>query len=151
MQSGELFRINLFAGASTGAFVDGILAEAGPVNWRRPYMSDRTMHAMINREQIHFKDDHLSRLSAQVHAASGSAMTLSHRPRERFFQELYRYREKVVLRPVGISNSPEVIQRLGVIAINTAIEVDISGHEPHLLDEAFAFHQRFMARGNMGG
>jgi acetyl-CoA hydrolase/succinyl-CoA:acetate CoA-transferase len=29
---------------------------------------------------------------------------------------------------VEISNSPEVIRRLGVIAINTAIEVDIYGH-----------------------
>ncbi len=312
-QSGERFKINLYAGASTGAFVDGILAEAGLVNWRRPYMSDRTMRTMINQAQIHFKDDHLSRLSAQVRAgawgephvtvveavaitakghliptmsvgntptyvreaekiiieisndppelegihdifipedppyrmpipiyrtadrigkpyiemdpervvailfsheedscavfnppddvahriaeqiidfvkheirkdrmapilpwqsgvgdvanavlegfleddffsdlniysevlqdavldlidigkvraASGSAMTLSHKARERFFKELYRYREKVVLRPVEISNSPEVIQRLGIIAINTAIEVDIYGH-----------------------
>ena len=33
-----------------------------------------------------------------------------------------------MLRPVEISNAPEVIRRLGVIAINTAIEVDIYGH-----------------------
>ena len=64
----------------------------------------------------------------KVRAASGSAMTLSHKARIRFFNELYRYKEKVVLRPVEISNSPEVIQRLGVIAINTAVEVDIYGH-----------------------
>jgi len=55
-------------------------------------------------------------------------MTLSHKARERFFNELYRYHEKIVLRPVEISNSPEVVRRLGVIAINTAIEVDIYGH-----------------------
>jgi acetyl-CoA hydrolase/succinyl-CoA:acetate CoA-transferase len=63
----------------------------------------------------------------KVRAASGSAMTLSHKARARFLNELYRYKEKIVLRPVEISNSPEVIRRLGVIAINTAIEVDIYG------------------------
>lgn len=312
-KNGERFKINLFAGASTGDAVDGILAEADLVAWRRPYMSNRSMREKINRGQIHFKDDHLSRLSAQVRdggwgeahvavveavaitekgqliptmsvgntptyvqeaekiiieisseppelegihdifipedppyrmpipiyrsgdrigkpfiemdpdkvvailysreedscavfaepgpvsqriaehildfvaheirhdrmppslpwqsgvgdvanavlsgfvdndffqhidiysevlqdavldlidlgkvrAASGSAMTLSHKARMRFFNEIYRYRDKVVLRPVEISNSPEVVRRLGVIAINTAIEVDIYGH-----------------------
>ncbi len=312
-QAGEQFKVNLFAGASTGESVDGILAEAGVVAWRRPYMSDRTMRRLINDNQIRFKDDHLSMLSGQVRAgnwgpvdvaiveavaitedgnliptmsvgntptyvrkadkiiieitrepeelyglhdifipedppyrmpipiyraadrigkpyidmdpnrvvailfseeedccavftppdqaarriadhildfvrheiskkrlpaslpwqsgvgdvanavlsgfleddfyhnidiysevlqdsvldlidmgtvrvASGSAMTLSYKGRQRFFNELYRYKEKIVLRPVEISNSPEVIRRLGVIAINTAIEVDIYGH-----------------------
>jgi succinyl-CoA:acetate CoA-transferase len=310
---GEEFKVNLFAGASTGDQVDGSLAEAGIVAWRRPYMSDRTMRRQINEGRILFKDDHLSMLSGQVRsgnwgevdvavvealaitedghliptmsvgntpsyvkkakkiiieishepeelfgihdifipedqpyrmpipiyrtadrigkpfidmdpervvailiskeedscavftepnevsrriaehildfvhheirrkrlpaslpwqagvgdvanavlsgfleddfyhgidiysevlqdsvldlidlgkvrAASGSAMTLSYKARQRFFNELYRYKEKVILRPVEISNSPEVIRRLGVIAINTAIEVDIYGH-----------------------
>jgi succinate CoA transferase len=312
-EAGETFKINLFAGASTGSEVDGILAEAGLVNWRRPYMSDRTMRRQINSDVIKFKDDHLSSLAGQVRAghwgaahvavvealavtakghlvptmsvgntptyvreaqkiiieiptnsvdlegihdiyipedppyrmpipiyrtgdrigkpfiemnpdrvvailfseeqdscavfaepdrearqmaahildfvrheiqqdrlppalpwqsgvgdvanavlsgfmeddfyrdldiysevlqdavldlidmgkvraASGSSMTLSQPARDRFFKELYRYKEKVVLRPVEISNSPEVIRRLGVIAINTALEVDIYGH-----------------------
>jgi len=310
--SGERFQINLFAGASTADSVDGILAEAGLVAWRRPYMSNRTMREMINRDRINFKDDHLSQLSQQVRAgdwgpahiavveaaaitekghliptmsvgntptyvseaekiiveistdlpelegihdifipedppyrmpipiyrtadrigkpfiemdpervvaivysqepergadfaepneisnriaehildfvrhemkkdrmppelpwqsgvgdvanavlsgfmdndffnnldvysevlqdsvldlidigkvkaASGSALTLSRKARARFLNELYRYREKVILRPVEISNAPEVIRRLGVIAINTALEVDIYG------------------------
>ncbi|BBO85831.1 acetyl-CoA hydrolase [Desulfosarcina ovata subsp. sediminis] len=311
-KDGDRFKINLFAGASTGDAVDGILAEAGLIAWRRPYMSNRGMREKINRGEIRFKDDHLSRLSAQVRdgglgkahvavveaiaitekghlipsmsvgntptyvqeaekiiieisseppelegihdifipedppyrmpipiyrsgdrigkpsiemdpnkvvailysreedscavfnepgtvsqriaehildfvaheirhdrmppalpwqsgvgdvanavlsgfidndffqnidiysevlqdavldlidlgkvrAASGSAMTLSHKARNRFFNEIYRYRDKIVLRPVEISNSPEVVRRLGVIAINTAIEVDIYG------------------------
>lgn len=311
-ENGERFKINLFAGASTGDAVDGVLAEADLVAWRRPYMSSRSMREKINREQIRFKDDHLSQLSGQVRdgswgephvavveaiaitekghliptmsvgntptyvqeaekviieissdplelegihdifipedppyrmpipiyrsgdrigkpfiemdpyrvaailysreedscavfnepgpvsqriaehildfvaheirrdrippslpwqsgvgdvanavlsgfidndffhtidiysevlqdavldlidigkvrAASGSAMTLSHKARNRFLNEIYRYRNNVVLRPVEISNSPEVVRRLGVIAINTAIEVDIYG------------------------
>jgi len=313
-KAGERLKINLFAGASTGEAVDGLLAEAGVVRWRRPYMSDRIMRKKINSGEIFYKDDHLSSLCAQVRAgdwgvahvavveavgitekgaliptmsvgntptyvkeaqkiivelsnseppelegihdifipedppyrmpipiyraadrigkpfiemdpdrvvavlfhdeqdscpvftepdrvsqliaerildfarhemkkgrlspslpwqagvghvanavlggfmdngffnnldiysevlqdsvldlidmgkvraASGSAMTLSQKARVRFFNELYRYREKIVLRPVEISNSPEVIQRLGVLAINTAIEIDIYGH-----------------------
>ncbi len=319
-KQGEQFKINLYAGASTGDQVDGILAEAGLVSWRRPYMSDRTMRKKINAGEIRFKDDHLSRLSAEVRAgnwgrcdvavveavavtekghliptmsvgntptyvreadriiveicaepeelegihdiyipedppyrmpipiyraadrigkpfiemnpdrvsaivfsdqedtcaifskpdeasiriaehildfvrheirkdripptlpwqsgvgdvanavlngfieddffdglsvysevlqdaildlidigkvraASGSAMTLSPKARRRFFNELYRYKEKIVLRPVEISNSPEVIRRLGVISVNTAIEVDIYGqvNSTHLM------------------
>jgi len=311
-ENGEQFKINLFAGASTGEMVDGILAKADLVAWRRPYMSDKFMRNKINQGKIAFKDDHLSQLSAnvragewgrcdvavveaaaitekghliptmsvgntptyvreaqkiiieisaispllegihdifipedppyrmpiplyrtadrigkpfiemnpdrvvailfstekdccpifmppnstssriaehildfvrheinkdrippnlpwqagvgdvanavlsgfigdknfdsidiysevlqdsvldlidlgKVRAASGSAMTLSEKARERFFNEIYRYRDKIVLRPVEISNSPEVIRRLGVIAINTAIEIDIYG------------------------
>ncbi|OGR17276.1 MAG: acetyl-CoA hydrolase [Desulfobacterales bacterium GWB2_56_26] len=311
-ENGEQFKINLFAGASTGEMVDGILAKADLVAWRRPYMSDKFMRNKINQGEIAFKDDHLSQLSAnvragewgrcdvavveaaaitekghliptmsvgntptyvreaqkiiveisaispllegihdifipedppyrmpiplyrtadrigkpfiemdpdrvvailfstekdccpifmppnstssriaehildfvrheikrdrlppnlpwqagvgdvanavlsgfledtnfhsidiysevlqdsvldlidlgKVRAASGSAMTLSEKARERFFNEIYRYRDKIVLRPVEISNSPEVIRRLGVIAINTAIEIDIYG------------------------
>lgn len=310
--AGEEFKINLFAGASTGDVVDGTLAEAGVVKWRRPFMSNKTMRGMINNGAIMFKDDHLSRLCAQVRAgmcgkphvavveaaaitekghliptmsvgntptyvreaekiiveissippdvegihdifipedppyrmpipvyraadrigkpfiemdpdrvvaivfstqedscaifnqpdavarnisahildfvhheikkdrlppalpwqagvgdvgnavlsgfleddffhnlyiysevlqdavlelidagkirtASGSALTFSHKMRDHFFKEINRYKEKIILRPVEISNSPEVIRRLGVIAVNTAIEIDIYG------------------------
>ncbi len=311
-ESGEKFKVNLFAGASTGDAVDGILAEAGVVACRRPYMSNKSMREKINSGEIEFKDDHLSSLSQQVRAgnwgkadvavveavaitkkghlvptmsvgntptyvkeaekiiveisdtsadlegihdiyipedppyrmpipvyrtgdrigkpyiemdpgrvvavlfseerdslhffkepgeiprriaeqildfvrheikkdrlpprlpwqsgvgdvanavlhgfmddrffndidvysevlqdsvldlidmgkvrsASGSSLTLSENARNRFFNELYRYKEKVILRPVEISNAPEVIRRLGVLAINTAIEIDIYG------------------------
>jgi len=311
---GEEFKINLYAGASTGELVDGLLSKTGLINWRRPYMGDRNMRIKINREEIFFKDDHLSQLSAlvrsgdwgsvdvavveasaitekghlvptmsvgntptyvakankiiiemseseprelegihdifipedppyrmpipiyrtadrigkpfiemdpdkvvaillssekdtcavfhdpgeiplligdlifdfikheikkdrlpktlpwqagvggvanavlskfmeddffynldlyseviqdsvldlidmgKIRAASASAMTLSEKARDRFFKEIDRYKEKIILRPVEISNSPEVIRRLGVLAINTALEIDIYGH-----------------------
>lgn len=38
------------------------------------------------------------------------------------------FKDKLVLRQSEISNHPEVIRRLGLIAINTAIEVDLYGH-----------------------
>jgi len=60
--------------------------------------------------------------------ASGSSITLSAACGERVFGRFEKYRDRLVLRPQEISNHPEVIRRLGVIGINTALEVDIYGN-----------------------
>ena len=38
------------------------------------------------------------------------------------------YRKKIILRPQEISNNPGIARRIGVIAMNTAIEFDIFGN-----------------------
>lgn len=60
--------------------------------------------------------------------ASASSITVSQDCYQRVFENLQRYRDKIVLRPQNISNTPGLIRRLGVIAINTAIEFDIYGN-----------------------
>ncbi|WP_330389200.1 acetyl-CoA hydrolase/transferase family protein [Alkaliphilus peptidifermentans] len=65
--------------------------------------------------------------SDKVNIASGSSLTLSPKGLERFYNNIAKYKDKIILRPQEISNSPEVIRRLGVISMNTAIEVDIYG------------------------
>ena len=60
--------------------------------------------------------------------ASGTSITPSPEGLKRLYDNIGRYREKILLRPQEVSNSPEVARRLGVIAMNTAIEVDIFGH-----------------------
>jgi succinyl-CoA:acetate CoA-transferase len=60
--------------------------------------------------------------------ASASSVTLSKPTYDRFLSQLDRYRDKLVLRPQEISNHPEVVRRLGIIAINTALECDIYGN-----------------------
>jgi len=60
--------------------------------------------------------------------ASGSSITLSPEKSRQVFGELERYADKLVLRPQEVSNHPEVIRRLGIIAINTALEADIYGN-----------------------
>ncbi len=60
--------------------------------------------------------------------ASGSSITLSPTCGERVFNNIDRYRDKLILRPQEISNHPEVIRRLGIIGINTALEFDIYGN-----------------------
>ena len=60
--------------------------------------------------------------------ASASSITLSQACGERVFGNFDRYKDKLVLRPQEISNHPEVIRRLGIIGINTALEFDIYGN-----------------------
>jgi len=60
--------------------------------------------------------------------ASGTSLALSSAGQERLYRNLHRYRHFLVLRPQEVSNSAEAIRRLGVIAINTAVEVDIYAH-----------------------
>lgn len=63
----------------------------------------------------------------KIAAASGCAFTPSPTVWRLFKENPELYRQRVVLRPLDISNSPEVIRRLGVIAINTPLEFDIYG------------------------
>ena len=43
-------------------------------------------------------------------------------------EHLSVYKGKIILRPQELSNAPEVIRRLSIIAMNTAIEVDLAGN-----------------------
>lgn len=60
--------------------------------------------------------------------ASGTSLSPSPDGLKRFYAGIKDYRDKIVLRPQEISNNPEVIRRLGVIAMNTALEMDIYGN-----------------------
>lgn len=60
--------------------------------------------------------------------ASGSSITLSPRKAGEVFGNFGKYKDKLVLRPQEISNYPELVRRLGIIAINTALEADIYGN-----------------------
>jgi succinyl-CoA:acetate CoA-transferase len=73
--------------------------------------------------------------SGRMDIASSAALALSPQAAKEFFDRLDVYRSKVVLRPQGISNHPELIRRLGVISMNTMIEADIYGNvnSTHLL------------------
>jgi len=66
--------------------------------------------------------------SGKLAFASASSMTLSEEYAQRVLGNLAKYKDRLVLRPQEISNHPEVIRRLGIIAINTALEFDIYGN-----------------------
>ncbi|MDR1966474.1 MAG: acetyl-CoA hydrolase/transferase family protein [Synergistaceae bacterium] len=64
----------------------------------------------------------------KVSFASSTALTPSPEGAAKYYPRLDEFKNRIVLRPQEISNNPEVIRRLGLIAMNTAVEVDIYGH-----------------------
>jgi len=64
----------------------------------------------------------------KVRAASGTGFFLSPRGEKHLLENLHEYHKKVVFRPVEIADCPEVIMRLGILALNGAIEADIYGN-----------------------
>ena len=64
----------------------------------------------------------------RVNYASACSLTVTNECLKEIYDNIDYFKNHLVLRQSEISNSPEVIRRLGVIAINTAIEVDIYGN-----------------------
>ena len=67
-------------------------------------------------------------LEGRVKDASSCSLTVSNECLKQIYDNMDYFKDHLTLRQSEISNSPEVIRRLGVIAINTAIEVDIYGN-----------------------
>lgn len=67
-------------------------------------------------------------LSGRVKDASSCSLTVSNECLKQIYDNIDLFSKHLTLRQSEISNSPEVIRRLGIIAINTAIEVDIYGN-----------------------
>ncbi|MDE7427270.1 MAG: succinate CoA transferase [Muribaculaceae bacterium] len=59
--------------------------------------------------------------------ASTCSMTFTDDTERDLFSNMEFFHDKILMRPAEISNNPEVIRRLGVIAMNTALEADIFG------------------------
>jgi len=65
-EQGQPFKVRVLTGASTGAALDGALAEAEAISWRAPYQSNRTLRAQMNRGEADFVDMHLSHVPQTV-------------------------------------------------------------------------------------
>ena len=63
-----------------------------------------------------------------VKFASGCSLTLSTPVLEDVYKNLTFFKDKIILRPQEVSNSPEIARRMGLISINTALEADIFGN-----------------------
>ncbi len=64
----------------------------------------------------------------RVKFASSCSLTVSPEVLQQVYADLEWFRPRILLRPQEISNHPEVVRRLGIISINTAIEVDLFGN-----------------------
>ncbi len=67
-------------------------------------------------------------LEGRVKNGSTCSLSVSNECLMQVYDHINHFKDHLTIRPQEISNSPEVIRRLGVIAINTAIEVDIYGN-----------------------
>lgn len=64
----------------------------------------------------------------RLDCASATSLALSVEGQNRLFSAVERYAEDVILRPADVSNRGALIDRLGVIGVNSALEVDIYGN-----------------------
>ncbi len=64
----------------------------------------------------------------RIKFGSTCSLTVTNDCLDDIYRDMDFFHDKLVLRPSEISNHPEVVRRLGVISINTAIEADIYGN-----------------------
>lgn len=93
------------------------------------------MHSLDlgDREVVYFgeviQDGVLDALDAGVFSsASATSLALSEAGQTRLFDGIDEYANQIVVRPADVSNGPALIDRFGVVAINSAVEVDLYGH-----------------------
>ncbi|MBO4443987.1 MAG: succinate CoA transferase [Bacteroidaceae bacterium] len=74
--------------------------------------------------------DSVIKLIREGHCKFGStcSLTVSNECLQGIYDDIDFFKDKLVLRPSEISNNPEIARRLGIIAMNTALEADIYGN-----------------------
>lgn len=101
----------------------GTIANAVLQGFAHSPFHDLTMYSEVLQDSTFDLMD-----AGRLNFASGSSMTLSIDKHRRVLADIEKYKSRLILRPQEISNHPEVIRRLGIIAINTALELDIYGN-----------------------
>ncbi|MBI2571590.1 MAG: acetyl-CoA hydrolase [Candidatus Schekmanbacteria bacterium] len=105
--------------SGVGNVANAIISEL----YRSPFQKIRFWTEVFQDGMLGFVEDDL-----KFECASATAVSFSERGRERFLHDFARCRDRIVLRPMWVSNCAELIARLFVISMNTPIEVDIYGH-----------------------
>jgi acetyl-CoA hydrolase len=60
--------------------------------------------------------------------ATGTSLTIAPEMLKSVYDNIEFFRPRILLRPQEITNNPELVRRLGIISVNTAIEADIYGN-----------------------
>ncbi|USZ73573.1 acetyl-CoA hydrolase/transferase C-terminal domain-containing protein [Natronosalvus halobius] len=66
--------------------------------------------------------------AGKLEVASATSFALSEEGQDRLFDNAERYAKNVILRPASLSNRPELVDKFGVVSVNSALEVDLYGH-----------------------
>src|SRR5690554_115232 len=101
----------------------GKIANAVLMGFKNSEFKNLTMYSEVLQDSTFELMD-----AGNLDFASGSSITVSEECYDKLFDKFDEYKNKLILRPQNISNAPEVVRRLGVIGINTAIEFDIYGN-----------------------
>lgn len=119
METGHIPKEFLPLQAGVGKTANGVMEALGS----HPDIPPFKMYTLA----IH---DWLVRLMEQgkLLGASSSSLSLTPAMLNRVYENMDYFVSRIVLRPQEISNDPGVVRRLGVIAMNSAIEVDIYGN-----------------------
>lgn len=119
MRNGQIPPEFLPLQAGVGNVANGVMAALGS----SPDIPPFTMYSEV------FQDSLVDlMLQGKLLAASATALTVTKEQLEQIYADMDFFAPRIVLRPQELSNHPGVIRRLGVIAMNTALEVDIYGN-----------------------
>ncbi|KAF9043348.1 hypothetical protein BJ165DRAFT_1484400 [Panaeolus papilionaceus] len=66
--------------------------------------------------------------SEKLRFATATSIRFSPEGFDHFYKNWANYKDRLLLRSQQVANSPEIIRRLGVIAMNTPLEVDMYAH-----------------------
>lgn len=76
-----------------------------------------------------FQDGLLSAIDdGTIAGASATSLALSNEGAAHLIEDVDRYADRIVLRNANVTNAAELIDRFGVVAVNTVLEVDVYGH-----------------------
>lgn len=101
----------------------GTIANAVMHGFIKSPFHDLTMYSEVLQDSTFDLFD-----AGKLNFASGSSITLSKQKHDEVMPRITEYKPRLILRPQEISNHPEIIRRLGIIGINTALEFDIYGN-----------------------
>ncbi len=119
MHNGRIPKNLLPLQVGVGNVANGVLAALGdhpeipPFNMYSEVFQDAMVDLMFDKKLI---------------GASATSLTITSDNLKRIVDNIDFFAKRIVLRPQEISNHPGVIRRLGVIAMNTALEIDIYGN-----------------------
>lgn len=119
MQKGYIFRDKLIMQSGVGSGANAVLGALGECK-DVPNFSIYT--EVFQEEPMRLL------LEERVTEASTGALTIGPEKLKELTSNIQYFRDRLIIRPSEISNCPEIIARLGICALNTAIEVDIYGH-----------------------
>jgi succinate CoA transferase len=119
MASGRIPPEMLPIQAGVGNVANAVLAGLG----KHPDIPELTMFTEV------FQSSAFELMTQEkIRGASTTALTLTSQQMIDLIDEIDYYAPRIVLRPQEISNNPAAVRQVGVIALNTAVEFDLTGH-----------------------